>query len=649
MRRVNSEAGDTLIEVILAVVIVSIAVVSLLGGLVVSITSSSEHRSLATIDTILKSFAETAEYQIQLSPTPLFQNSCTANYLIVGTPNPTSGPVNGDVTVFGSGFAHNATLIATVGGVSAPTVPSVVKSDNSGNAAVTFSVPTGLIVGSSYPVTVSDGTNEATSAVDFTVTGASSASSALYGYTLTTAVEYWDTSTDVFDSTCGANNDTNIQLLNLVATAPSNVSDTLSFVVVNPTAPPYTPPVYHLVFTTQPSGATGANVNFSIQPVVTVEDSSGNTVTSYNGPITLTKQAGANGTLAGCTAAVTPVNGVATFAGCKWSALGTGDTVTATSTSLTVTSNVFDVTGAASQVVFSTEPSSTATVNVAFPVQPVVSVEDSSGRLVTADSTSTVVLAIGSGGASGATLNCSSSSVQVSYGVASFTGCSINKASTTAYVLRATDASLTPANSTGVTVGAGPATQIVLSGSTANLASDTTRTFTATIEDAEGDTVMTGADSSRSVTFSQTGGSGSVTGLGSVTASGGVATDVITGGTLGLVTLQSTATLTQGATRSNTLSFTVNPAPTISSPTSASPCDPGHNGTANCTISGTNFENGATVTLSANGTINSVTFNSSIQITINVTGSGGNGATGNLTVTNPDGGSATVTNGFKNG
>ena len=65
----------------------------------------------------------------------------------------------------------------------------------------------------------------------------------------------------------------------------------------------------------------------------------------------------------------------------------------------------------------------------------------------------------------------------------------------------------------------GPATKIVLSGSTANLTAGATRLITATIEDANGNTVTTGSDSSLSVTFGQSSGSGTVTGLTAVTAS----------------------------------------------------------------------------------------------------------------------------------
>jgi hypothetical protein len=72
--------------------------------------------------------------------------------------------------------------------------------------------------------------------------------------------------------------------------------------------------------------------------------------------------------------------------------------------------------------------------------------------------------------------------------------------------------------------------------------------------------------------------------------------------------------------------FTVNAGPTVNSPTSSSPCNPVHNGTADCSITGTGFVSGVTVTISNNGSVNSVTFNSSTSLTITVTGSGGNGA-----------------------
>jgi hypothetical protein len=115
----------------------------------------------------------------------------------------------------------------------------------------------------------------------------------------------------------------------------------------------------------------------------------------------------------------------------------------------------------------------------------------------------------------------------------------------------------TTSNTLSFTVSFGTATQIVLSGSTGTLAVGTTRTFTATIEDAAGNRVTSGTDSSATVTFAKTAGTGSVTGLAAVAASGGLAADTVTGSTAGSVTIQAGGTLNGTAVSSNTLAFTV--------------------------------------------------------------------------------------------
>ncbi|HEV3214011.1 MAG TPA: hypothetical protein VGZ03_11515 [Acidimicrobiales bacterium] len=70
----DPDAGDTLIEVLLALVIIAVCVVALMTGLLTSISGSSTHRSLSTIDTVLKSYAETMKSQVELqtNPPPLF-------------------------------------------------------------------------------------------------------------------------------------------------------------------------------------------------------------------------------------------------------------------------------------------------------------------------------------------------------------------------------------------------------------------------------------------------------------------------------------------------------------------------------------------------------------------------------------------------
>src|SRR5262249_56343873 len=90
------------------------------------------------------------------------------------------------------------------------------------------------------------------------------------------------------------------------------------------------------------------------------------------------------------------------------------------------------------------------------------------------------------------------------------------------------------------------------------VAAGTARGVSAAVEDAAGNTVTSGGDSSVSVGFGQTGGAGSVAGTGSATASGGVATRTVTGNLAGSVSLQATATLSgPGSTSSNAVSFAV--------------------------------------------------------------------------------------------
>ena len=118
-----------------------------------------------------------------------------------------------------------------------------------------------------------------------------------------------------------------------------------------------------------------------------------------------------------------------------------------------------------------------------------------------------------------------------------------------------------------IVVPAGAATQLVLSGATTNLTQGATRQFTATAKDAFGNT---DPNYTATVTFAQTGGSGTVTGLGTSTAAAGVATKTVTGNHAGSVTLQ--ASSTSPSFTSNTLTFTVDnvaPTVTLTGPTTA--------------------------------------------------------------------------------
>jgi trimeric autotransporter adhesin len=271
-------------------------------------------------------------------------------------------------------------------------------------------------------------------------------------------------------------------------------------------------PAAQLIFTTEPGGTITAGSAFAIQPVVTIKDAGGNTVTSDTSTVALAITAG-TGT-SGASLTCNPSSnrqaataGVATFSGCAINKSGSGYTLTATDATdgLTVTSSSFPVSaGAAVKLVFTTEPGGTITGGTAFPTQPIVTIEDAGGNTVTSN-TSTVKLTLNPPtGITGATLTCNPSNDQqaATAGVATFSGCAINKAAT-GYTITATDGTLTATTSVTLTVGVGPAAQLVFTQEPGN-ASGTGQALSTqpqvTIEDAGGNT-ETGNTSSVTLTL----------------------------------------------------------------------------------------------------------------------------------------------------
>ena len=199
-----------------------------------------------------------------------------------------------------------------------------------------------------------------------------------------------------------------------------------------------TGPAAKLAFVVQPTNTAAGS---TISPAVTVqiEDSAGNLVSST---ASVALSLNGTGALTGG-GAVAAVGGVATFGGLSVSAAGTGDTLTATSGGLTsATSSAFNIFGAPTKLVFTTQPTNTA---AGSPISPVVTVavEDASGNVVTS-STASVSIAIlnnpGGGTLSGTT------AVNAVAGVATFSSLSINAAGP-GYTLSATSAGLASATS----------------------------------------------------------------------------------------------------------------------------------------------------------------------------------------------------------
>jgi type II secretory pathway pseudopilin PulG len=158
----RSEAGETLVELLVAIVIIGLAFPALIGALITSVAGSVEHRGLAAADTLLRSFAETVKYDVQrqLPPaSPLFA-SCASTYKVLGSPNPSSATVGSTETLFGTGLDFSAASV-TVGGNQATVIPGSTSS-------VTFVVPPAQAGANAVVLTV--GGTQTTAAVPLNVT-----------------------------------------------------------------------------------------------------------------------------------------------------------------------------------------------------------------------------------------------------------------------------------------------------------------------------------------------------------------------------------------------------------------------------------------------------------------------------------------------
>jgi hypothetical protein len=309
-------------------------------------------------------------------------------------------------------------------------------------------------------------------------------------------------------------------------------------------------------FTVTPAtGTQTAGTAFSV--TVTAKDSSNATITSYTGTIHFTSSDG-QASLPGDYTFTTGGgndNGVHTFTnGVTLNTAGASKTVTVTDTGKTGTATYTVVHGPATQI---TLTGSTTDLGSGSSQTYTATIKDAAGNTVTTGADSTVSVSFAQAGGTGSVSGTGASPAVAGVATKSLTG-NLAGSVTIRGSTTLSGPGATNSNTLTFAVTFGPATQIGLMGSTAALASGTPRTVTATIRDAAGNAVTSGADSSVSVTFGQLSGSGSVTGLGSSTASAGVATKTVTGSIAGPVDLRATATLSgPGSTNSNLLSFTV--------------------------------------------------------------------------------------------
>jgi hypothetical protein len=215
-----------------------------------------------------------------------------------------------------------------------------------------------------------------------------------------------------------------------------------------------------VAFTTQPSASTVSDVAFARQPVVTIQDANGNTVTYSTASVTLSLTTG-TGTLGG-TVTMNAVNGIADFSGkgLNIDLVGTNKVLTAASLGLTsaTTSPAFSITaGPASRLALTTQPSASAANGAVFAQQPVIQLRDAAGNAVSQAGV-VVTAAIASGGGTlGGTLTATTDA----FGVATFTNLAITGI-VGERTLTFTAPNLTSVTSNSINITAGAATQLAL-------------------------------------------------------------------------------------------------------------------------------------------------------------------------------------------
>src|SRR5882672_5337780 len=215
--------------------------------------------------------------------------------------------------------------------------------------------------------------------------------------------------------------------------------------------------VTQLVFGTQP-GTTVANRVIAPAVKVRALDALGNLVPSFTGSVTIALGSNPGGATLSGTTPVSAASGVATFFDLSLNKTGTGYTLTASASGLgPVTSTAFDIApGTATQLAFTIQPSNTLAGAAISPAVQVTAF-DPAGNLVpgfTGDVTLSLAANPGGGTLGGMT------TVAALNGVASFATLTLDKTGT-GYRLTATATGLSAATSSGFTITAGTATQLV--------------------------------------------------------------------------------------------------------------------------------------------------------------------------------------------
>ena len=451
-RRDRSEAGDTLIEVLLTIVVLGLAAVALLIAFSTSISASATHRRLATADIVVDSTSQQA-ISGMASNLGLFQNCDSINVyqsLVPLSPGTNYGTYTAQITAvqWWNSATASFTSSCTPSTQDSPQLVTVTVTDANGHSYTNTFVVDYPLAGASAGINV----GPATQLVWTTEPGSTAVASAAFTQQPVLSVENalgQPVSTDLspvvlaIDSSsgsgslsgCSGNEVEGVVTFSgcsisasgtytLIATDGSLTSPESTSITVSGSTAPY------LVFTTQPVGGKSGSA-LATQPVVKVY-LAGSVDSGWSGTVTL---ASSGGVLSGCST-VTVTNGVGATPSCSFqggyyydpvsqATLPIPYTLYATAGGVTsATSNTFSVSGAgpASKLKFTSEPTGVSSASLTAPIPSfAVSVEDAFGNVVTTWSGTLGYSSNGWSGTNGGTL--SSCSQSNSNGVVTFSNC----------------------------------------------------------------------------------------------------------------------------------------------------------------------------------------------------------------------------------
>lgn len=462
-RRSQSNDGDTLIEVLLALVVLSLAALALILTFSTSVAASAEHRQLASANIVLDSTSQEAIGSIEANlnffnncePLSYYQN--TSNLpLTVADPNFTNPQIVA-VSYWNAGTAQFGTLCQTeapqritlsvTSGLSGKVYTNTFVVDyplGNSSSATNVGSAVSLFFAVSTSPSATDGIPFPTQpVVQVLNTSGQPISTDLSPVNLSIA-SYTGSSEGILTGCSG--NEINGAVTFTGCTLSTNGTYTLEAIDGGLDSATQSTPSFFtvvvgssvdkIVFHQQPAftNPSASGDNFSQEPVIWVEKSTGAEDTGFTGPITLTST---GGDLSSNCNTIQVTNGssgtlTCTFEGAYYYNVLLGQTedpayqLVASSGNATVlvpaTSSSFtlDGTGPAKKLFFSTEPGgvSGASPSAVWPVQPAVTLEDDFGNpeLTIAGTVKLVY-----DGTTTAVLGCSAGTP--SYGVFQFSGC----------------------------------------------------------------------------------------------------------------------------------------------------------------------------------------------------------------------------------